>query len=138
MYRLDKYSFRTKEEADRYLELKKMKAREEIKTFNVVERSCKLVNEYHKCVACGALSSTAGCACGAKTYFSTGIHYHPTFLVTEADGRVVVEDVMKSLKMSHVWNLKKVLYDLTYTAPLYVVVNGNRYQKTQEGWTVVR
>jgi len=136
--RIDGHSFRDKEEGDRYLELKRMVTDGEISKFTVVERSCKLVKGYHKCETCGAISDTTGCdTCGSKTYFSTGIQYHPSFIVYENDGKVVLEDVMRSLNMSHVWNLKKILYDLTYTAPLYVIVRGKRYRKTSMGWVVV-
>jgi hypothetical protein len=136
-YRIDGHQFQREDEVDRYLELKEMKAKGHIADFKVVTRPCVLVHPYHKCTKCHEVSDTAGCKkCGGKTFFSSGIQYHPTFIVHEADGEVVVEDVMKSLQFSHVWNMKKILYDLTYTMPMYVIVNGQRHRKTVNGWVV--
>jgi hypothetical protein len=136
-YKVDGHSFTTEDEKERYLALKMMKANNEIRDFKVVVKPCVLVKGFHKCENCGTLSCTSRCdRCGSKAYFSTGIQYRPSFIVHELDGRFVVEDVMKSLQMSHVWNLKKVLYDLTYTVPVYVIVRGKRYHKTTSGWVV--
>ena len=73
-YKVDGHSFYNKTEADRYLALKIMKSKEEIKDFKVITEPFILVKPYHKCTCCGRLSALTICdLCGSRTYGSSGI-----------------------------------------------------------------
>ena len=134
-YNIDGHSFYSKQEADRYLALKRMKSKGEIQDFNVIAKPYVLVKAYNKCTCCGKVSGLSVCdLCGSKTYFSSGIVYRPNFLVQQNNGGMVIEDVMKSHKLSHEWNMKKILYDQLYTTPVYIIVEGTPYHKTDKGW----
>jgi hypothetical protein len=134
-YNIDGHSFYSKAEADRYLALKRMKFKGEIQDFKVVIEPYVLVKAYNKCTTCGKLSSLTVCElCGSKTYSSSGIVYRPNFQVYDNAGKMVIEDVMKSHKLSHEWNMKKILYDQLYTTPIRIIVEEKAYHKTERGW----
>ena len=136
-YRVDGHDFYSKGEADRYLHLKIMKLEKEIEDFKVVTKPYVLVKPYNKCTHCGKVSELAVCdLCGSRTYYSSGIVYRPDFLVYKNGGGMVIEDVMKSSKLSHEFNMKKILYDQLYTTPLHIIVEGKTYHKTERGWEI--
>ena len=136
-YKIDGYSFYSKGEADRYLHLKIMKSKREIQDFTVITEPYVLVKAYNKCTCCGKISNTAVCElCGSRTYSSSGIVYRPNFLVYDNTGKVVIEDVMKSPRLSHEFNMKKILYDQLYTTPLHIIVYGKAHHKTERGWEI--
>ena len=136
-HKIDGYSFYSKGEADRYLALKMMKSKREIQDITVITEPYVLVKAYHKCPCCGKMSELTVCdLCGSRTYSSSGIVYRPNFLVRYNNGTEVIEDVMKSHKLSHEFNMKKILYDQLYTTPLHIIVYGKAYHKTERGWEI--
>ena len=133
--KVDGYTFNTRAAANRYLALKNMRDRGEIKEV-VVQPTFVLVKAYRKCPCCGVLSDNQVCElCETETYASGGITYYADFLVNKNDGSAVIEDVWKSLgTLSHEFNMKMILYDQIYATPIRIVVDGVPYRKTSKGW----